>query len=372
MMRYFFFPIILGLIAIASLNFYVDATNRWWRTEFGFSNQWRKDQCWVTPLRMDYRQPRIKHISMLPRISLLALGSSRVYNLESDMLAVDNNFYNASVAGATVWDYVAIWEKFKYQNNIPEYLIIYLDTWNFNKNTWQKYRWISALPLVMNFLYSYDVDHKLKISAMGEWLSGSFYEFSDLFSPAALKISFQEFNIHRRAGSVKTNFISDTTTRPLDFPAWQSDGSHLYPAEDTATKSLEEITRIGRNTGLGAMYVYLKDWETDDNAVKLLDYLLTDTEKHNVEVLLVQPPFQHETYKILRENREYKDIPNHYEAIVNSLLKLHKNTSYCNVINPAIVACEPREFMDSSHTLRSCAKKIIDYCLNKVPKRKWQ
>ena len=364
-MKFFLFPLIIGLIAVAGLNFYVDTNNTWWRTEFNFTKNWNKNQAWVTPIRIDERKPRIKQIGMLPKIDLLGIGSSRFYTVDSYMFPASTAFYNASVSGATMWDFVAIWERFKQQNNIPKHLIIYVDTWGFNKNTWQKYRWIPNLPLVLDFLN--DNDKSLKTTALSDYFSGSFYEFSDLFSPAVLKVSFEELNIQRKKGKIKTNFISDIESRPLDFPAWASDGSRLYPPDDLKPKSLEEINAMGRNTGLGSMSVYMTDWETDTNAIKLLNYLLADAEKYGVDVLLVQPPFQQEAFKVLTTSPEYKEIPSRYATIMQSVLNSHKNTTYCNALDPQIVACLPTEFMDSAHTLKPCSKKIINYCLAKVP-----
>jgi len=370
-MRYFLFPLVLGLILVAALNLYVDSRGSWWRTKSNFTENWNNDQAWVIPIGMDERKPRIQQIGMLSKIDTLALGSSRVFNLDASMLPANAKFYNASVAGATIWDFVVMWEKFKQQGNIPKHLIIYVDTWGFNKNTWQKYRWISNLPLVIDFLKDggdkYDKSSNVKIAALSEWLSGSFYEFSDLFSPAVLKFSFQELNIRRKNGTVKTNYISSLKDRPMDFPAWKNDGSYLFSQESIKPKTLEKINEIGRNTGLGGMYMYLMDWETNDIAINLLDYLLADTEKYGVEVFLVQPPFQHETFKILNNNSSYKKIPEIYENIMNSILKSHPKVTYCNASNPETISCNPTEFMDSAHTLKPCAQKVINYCLAKVP-----
>jgi hypothetical protein len=365
-MKYFLIPLILGLIAIAGLNLYVDTTSRWWRTHFNFSENWKANQCWVTPIRIDVRKPRMQHIGMLPKIDTLGLGSSRFYNVETSMFPAGTRFYNASVDGATIWDYVAIWEKFKQQGNIPKHLIIYVDTWNFNKNTWQKYRWISTLPLVIAFLDDYPGNTSLKMAAYAEWLTGSFYEFSDLFSPAVLKVSLQELSIHSKTGGLKSNYISSLRDRPLDFPAWKNDGTHLFAQEDEQPKTLAQISEIGRNTGLGSMYVYMRDWETDANAIQLFNYLLSDTEKYGTDVLLVQPPFEQETFAVLKATPEYKDIPAHYATIMQSLLQKHPNTSYCDVLNPEIAGCSPTEFMDSSHTFKPCAQKILNYCLHKT------
>src|SRR5262249_4188887 len=101
--------------------------------------------------------------------------------------------------------------------------------------------------------------------------------------------------------------------------------------------------------------------------IMLLGDLLTDAEKHGTEVMLVQPPFQHETYRILNTTPEYKSIPGRYDAIMHALLPLHPHASYCNASDPRSLGCGETEFMDSSHALKPCAQKIIDYCLRKAP-----
>lgn len=370
-MKYFLFPIILGIVLIAGINLYVDPASRWKQTRFNFDANWKSDQCWIHPLAMDERKPRIQHIESLSKIDLLGLGSSRILNVDTSMFPAAVHFYNASVSGATMWDHVALWEKFKQQGNIPRHLILYLDTWNFNKTTYQKYRWILNMPLVMAFLNTnddkYDGRRAVQISTVIDYLSGSFYELCDLLSPGLLNASIQEFNSYRITGALNVNYVVPLMSRPADSRAWRSDGSGLYRKEEEQPKSLAEITEIGKNTGLGSMYVYMKDWETDINAIRLLDYLLTDTARYGVDVLIVQPPFQHEIFKILKTTPDYKDIPGRYATIVQSLLLSHKNASYCDALDPSQIGCKETEFVDSSHTLRSCAHKVITYCLSKVP-----
>jgi hypothetical protein len=365
-MKYFLLPLILGLIAVSGLNLYQDTDGRWWRTNFNFSSNWHNDEVWVRPLQIDERKPRMQHIPMLDKIDVLGLGSSRMYNLETAMLQSNVRFYNASVSGATLWDHVALWEQFKQSHNIPKHIILYLDTWNFNQNTWQKYRWIGSFSSVIQFLDDAVPDKskriKLKAEAYHQLLSGHFFKFSDLFSPAVMKVSFQEFLIRWQQGELKTNYITKLSDRPDDFPAWKNDGTHLFSTEYDIPKSLEEINEMGRNVGRGSMNVYMQDWKDDESSIALLGYLLADAKAHGVDVLLVQPPFQHVAYDILMSSHDYKKIPDRYSAIISSILKAHDNASYCNASNPRTIDCNETEFMDSSHVLSSCAKKLIAYC----------
>ena len=365
-MKYFLPPLIAGLLLVAALNLYVDPAGQWWPLNYNFSKNWDKDEAWVAPLRIEERQLRIRQIELMPKVDVLAIGSSRLLNTDQGMLPKGTKFYNLSVSGATVWDYVGLWEECKRQGKIPKHLLLYVDTWNFNKNTWQKYRWIANADLVMQFLFQ-NGSANLEMSAIGDWLAGSFYRITDLLSPATLKTSLQEFMLRRKQGALDTNYIANISERPALLPAWKNDGSYLYPQDNETPKTLEQITEIGRNTGQGGMYVYMKDWETDRSAIRLLDYLLRDMEKYGVDVLLVQPPFQHEAYKIIMDDTEYKSIPAQYGEAIALLQTKHPKLSYCNSIDPALIPCDPTEFMDSAHMLKSCAKKLMQRCLAQKP-----
>jgi len=185
-MKYFLFPLITGLILMAIINLTVDIGGTWHGPDYTFTANWDKDHYWVLPLRTEERSLRTKQIGFLPKIDTVGLGSSRFWNMDTTMFPPGTRFYNASVSGATVWDYIALWEKFKQDGNIPKNLIIYLDTWNFNKNTWLKYRWLPNAPLVFAFMHE-NASREMQATALLEWLTGSFYQAVDLINPTVLK-----------------------------------------------------------------------------------------------------------------------------------------------------------------------------------------
>ncbi|MEQ1666277.1 MAG: hypothetical protein ABL927_12980, partial [Bdellovibrionales bacterium] len=347
-MRYFLTPIILGLVFVSGLNIYIDPANRWRTQSFAFETNWHENECWVGPVRIEERRLRSKQIPLLSKIELLGIGSSRIMNVDTEMLSLKNGFYNASVSGASVWDYIAQWQQFKESKNIPKRMMIYVDTWVFNKNTWHKYRWTPNYKSVLNFLLDFVNDYqvpyerepvkniKLIISATYNWLTGTFLEFVDLFSPAVLKVSIQELRIALHGENIKSNYISNIENRPAQYPSWRADGSKLYPFAEDIPKTIEEISEIGRNIAVGGMYVYMMNWETDHTAIELMDLLLADAKANGVEVLLVHPPFQHSAYEIMLKRPEYKDIRQYFDNSILPLVKKYNNVGYCDVLNPSI------------------------------------
>ena len=368
-MRYFLAPLLIGLFLVIALNVYVDPMAKWWRS-YSFTKNWNDDQCWVTPLRMDERRPRTQHIKLLSKIDTLALGSSRLFTVTSDMFPAGTKLYNASMSGATVWDYVGIWQQFKEQNNIPKQVIIYADTWVFNKNIWQKYRWIAVAPSVFAFLQDSSANDQDRASllryAAQEYVVGEFFQLTDLLNPGIIKESLLQLKTRLQGGDIKSDYVIDIQAHPEHLAAWKNDGSEIVPIEDRTPKPLAEITEIGRNTGLGSMYMYMRDWDVDDNIVALFRLLLTDMTAHGVNVLVVQPPFQHEAYKALSHNLEYKEIMPSFDAAMEDVSEQNTGISYCNAVNPHVIGCNETEFVDSSHPMASCEQKILDYCMKRM------
>lgn len=79
----------------------------------------------------NYRYVKWKGITSLSYNKVVALGSSRVLQFRSNMF--DSSFYNAGYAIKSINDFMPFLEAIRVEM-YPEYLIIGLDQWMFNKN----------------------------------------------------------------------------------------------------------------------------------------------------------------------------------------------------------------------------------------------
>src|SRR3990167_6494675 len=143
-MKVFLFTFLVGLTFVGLLNLYVDTANRWHETRkggtFDFQQNWNKDEIFITPDNFDERLYVISHLKVIPKPDILLLGSSLVMLVDSQMFNKDLSIFNAGVSGASIQDYIAIWQFLKNKDKLPTYLVIFFDAWVFNKNNGQL-RW---------------------------------------------------------------------------------------------------------------------------------------------------------------------------------------------------------------------------------------
>jgi len=71
---------------------------------------------------------------------IVCLGSSRSLQIDSSLFQ-DKSFFNHSVSGSSIEDFVAIYEILIENNKLPKSIILGIDPWIFNKNNGQE-RWL--------------------------------------------------------------------------------------------------------------------------------------------------------------------------------------------------------------------------------------
>lgn len=372
-MKYLFAGCFIVIFSTASFTIWVDPGHRWHRQALDISTHWPEEHVFISYAALEERRFRTQHIKALRKDpELIVFGSSRSFVIEQKMINI--NMFNASVSGGTVFDMIWAWQSFVERKSTPKFVVIYADTWLFNKNTWAKYRWVKNADIVKRFLDENltSEDDFLCLSHLDICLkyyfslvAGMAYEFTEPINLSTVKQSIIDAR-RMLSGKIDEQMIIPEQQRPKERNAWRYDGSYIHANSKTIRLSLEKITAISKNVGKGALGVYLKNWETDFEIVKLFEALIDSINKSGAQVIIIHPPFQPIAYDYLENHKDFDGVLVAYNNIMDETVKKYE-VSYCDVVNPQNVSCGPREYQDSSHTQKACSIKIFTQCLSQAP-----
>ena len=141
------------------------------------------------------------------RKDIIVIGSSRVMMINTDHFN-NKSFFNSSVSGATIEDYIAIYQLYKTNNILPKKIIIGLDPWIFNENN-KQYRWKSISEFYNSFYQRNIIKEKIvKTNNLEQLLSLSYFQesFKNIYKlntdPIASKKKFNIGNTKLTDGSI--------------------------------------------------------------------------------------------------------------------------------------------------------------------------
>lgn len=306
--------------------------------EFHFLQNWDKNDVRLVPPKFDERKFVIAHLSVVKKIDVLFMGSSRIMEVNSDLFREDVNMFNSSISVGVIQDFAAIWQSIKNQAKVPGYFIISLDPWVFNKNN-RRNEWRSNQKLYDQFL------NHVKISKWEMWKSSLF--------------SFQK---KPNDWSVVPESEMQSTQRGK-----RGDGSFVF--ERPIPRSDQDRYVLGQaQKYLQGCIFSICDWEFDENQYQVLVQLLQEIQSQGAKVLLILPPYHPFVYnKLYQATDSYRGILPGVEQTLSIRLKNEPGVAFdfCNVLNPVTVGCRLDEFTDGMHYQQSCAEKMIKFCAGK-------
>lgn len=106
--------------------------------------------------------------------STVVLGASKAMQINGKMVQ-DSNFFNSTVSGASIEDYIAIYQIYKNNNKLPKKIIIDIEPYLFNNNANQE-RWKS----IQSYYYQFKKEKVSteKINKYNELISLSYFQSS--------------------------------------------------------------------------------------------------------------------------------------------------------------------------------------------------
>ena len=242
---------------------------------------------------------------------VIAIGSSTSMQLRREFLLKDDlNFFNHSLSGASLEDYIAIIGAYEsIHGYLPSEVILGIDPWVFNENNNQG-RWKG-----LKKYYEYEIEKiylkKSKVNNINK-LTEDLIKWKQLvnFDTTIANIKFFLRSMINNDGK-KFYVVEDIN---IDDFIRSSDGSIHYPhsiryINDNKVKEHAISFATIKPYSLGK-FNKLSNQTLFEDFVKYL-------EKNNVEVSIFLPPYNPIAYDLLLESRKYHNIVNVEKYLIN-------------------------------------------------------
>lgn len=271
---------------------------------------------------------------------IMVLGSSRIMILGGDQFP-GHSFYNASVAGASIEDMVAIYQLMLETENLPDTLILEVGPWVFNRQNDQT-RW-KSLPGE----YLRGLKHLGIPADWSTWLSTLDIEkYSALLSPAYLQESIRWWN--------KPNDLLITSQTHTGQVMKMSDGQRVF---DAASDSRDQaaLAALVRDS-LAAPYSLTQFGGIDTSLTKVFELLAATIQADGVNLVIWLSPFQPDFYSSLVASGEYPIIVE-AEDYLRSFAEMN-NVPLVGSYDPTKIGCKAMEFYDAIHMRPECLARM--------------
>ncbi|DAB37967.1 MAG: hypothetical protein A2552_11655 [Sulfuricurvum sp. RIFOXYD2_FULL_44_160] len=220
----------------------------------------------------------------------IVIGSSRSMMIESKMIQHNGKFFNHSVSGASLEDYISITGLYAKDNTLPTKIIFGIDPWTFNKNNDTK-NWQS-----LNDSYSYMMTNITKKNTQ-LILPKKQNKYLQLINYENTKNNFLNFKHESNLKIIKNESIDKMIKR--------SDGSIVYPFDIRYQKDI--FTLMAAKSYISGPVYCIEKFDKLSN-IKLFEQLMSYLKSKNVEIMFFLPPYHPLVYQYLSSNKKYKNV----------------------------------------------------------------
>ena len=286
--------------------------------------------------------------------SVIALGSSRSYKWRERHFT-NQRFFNHSVNGSSVADYIAIVGLYDRENRLPKTIILGAYPWLMNPGlgggTWESLSDVFAdlAGKFSNWVYikrHRQTFRRKKIITL----------FSLKYAEASVKTLMRQTN--GDAGGV--NFRAVVGDGAIDAIK-RSDGSYRYHSDTWKEDAqiFEAAVRAGKTGKTFGMANFTK---RDPILVSLFVNFLTYLREANVEVIIFLPPYHPGFYNSIKPHSDASRIST--EEIFLRRIAKEAGIVVIGSYDPSNTPCKAADFLDERHPRESCHDKILG-CLEK-------
>lgn len=279
---------------------------------------------------------------------IVVLGSSRSMQISSEWFP-GFTFFNNSVSGGTIQDYVAIFELYAERGQLPKIIVICMDPWILNGNNHQN-RWQSLRTEYLAGLNRIGMPRQDKGSS-----DLSVEKYLELLSPGYFQAAIKKYvdsigNPNPLGYYATADSIGEQAIR-------RSDGSLAYPREvrDATPSAVLE----GAREFVASQHIYsLEDFSLlDRDAEKISRLLIRYMVLHGVRVIVLLTPYHPYVYNQLISSTDYQRIQNAETYFVG--VTIRNGAQAVGSYDPAAIPCSADEFYDGMHARETCLKRII-------------
>jgi hypothetical protein len=279
---------------------------------------------------------------------LIVIGSSRSMQIREELF--NDSFFNNSVSGSTLEDYIAITQLYVENNKLPPKIILCVDPWIFNKNHGQE-RWETLKEYYQKFLKHNNLDDE---SIIEKSLPNNLFEnnIAELFS---IKY-FQESIRFILTFSFNDDYFS-TKKKALPFNVKLNDGSLVYKS-NFRNAGINEINNKAKNYIYGNIYSIEKFSSINERYRDQFEALINFYGSKNVDVVLLLSPYHPIVYNYITKNKEYRMVKK-VEGYLNEFAN-KSNVEIFGSYNPKKLDLNSDSFYDGMHPKEEVMEKLFN------------
>ncbi|HUI08008.1 MAG TPA: hypothetical protein VL486_13500 [Verrucomicrobiae bacterium] len=285
------------------------------------------------------------------RKDVLVLGSSRSKLIRSDSFPT-LSFFNNSIAGAGLVDYLAIYQMYRQKRLIPSIAVVELSPWilmrdyssvwkTLNAHKQQLERWVlsptrgKSRPMDIRSSIRADFSEFLSLG----YFQTSFYTWADrLRHPTEHKDSC---------------FVWQEGTLPMG-ETLLTDGSAIYPEYVEHTRDREHVTALAIEYARKPAGI---PQSIDPECQKVLEAFLDQLAHDGVRAVLYLPPYHPKAYALMVDSPQDRIIvgeQKYYEELAR-----RKGLTLVGSYNPADFGLDETAFFDGSHATQEAVRKLF-------------
>jgi hypothetical protein len=278
---------------------------------------------------------------------VIAIGSSKTILLRKRFFLEDKiNFFNHSVSGASLEDYIAIVGLYEsIHGYLPHEIILGIDPWVFNKYSDQT-RW-KSLSKYYNYEINkiYNITHTSATTVVNtsKWKQLINYEYTVL-----------NINTFKNLLQNDWQFFYITETIDIDDSIKESDGSIHYPNK-LRHPNYDKVKKSAIKHARGQVYS-LSNYKRLDNT-QLFNDFIKYLQLNGTEVIFYLPAYHPNSYDLLIKNIKYKYLNIAEDYLVN--FAKENNIKIKGSYNPHTGNFTYKNFFDAMHGEESIVENIF-------------
>lgn len=270
----------------------------------------------------------------------ITIGSSRAMLIQASMVKNSNKYFNHSVSGASLEDYIAILGLYT-QKEIPlKKVILGVDPWIFNKNNGQN-RWLT-LSNEYNFMLGY-IKNRHTENVVKKYEN----KYLQLINFENTKNNISQLGKNKKILIIKNENIDSMIKR--------GDGSIVYPYKIRYQKDSETRILVKKFIS-GDVYGVENFKELSD--IQLFESLVQFLLKKGVTVEIFLPPYHPDAYSYFCTNGRYSYVMKS-EEYIRKFAKTNNIRIYGSY-NPNIDYFTSEDFTDGMHAKATVSNSSLN------------
>lgn len=341
-----FSPLFLILIAIQWLSQNARFFNA---PEYAIAQSWLNQNNIAFSFDYDDRIAHKYYITQSEKKDIIVLGSSRSTKIDKDFFK-NKTFFNHSVTGADLEDYIGIYQLLVKKNTVPKEIIIGVDPWVLSEYKAKPKRWID----LRKEFYTFN-----KNNFTPQNISMAFYYYQEKYK-TFFYLPHIQYTIERILLTMSARFLnhktlySPTTDSDSFLPVVHADGS-IAESQKIRMKKPEDVTmEIKASKTLCPTEL---NRQLSKTKISIFNTFLNALKKQNIKITVWLAPFHPITYTEIQSNPSC-NLAISVEDYVRDISKKY-NASIIGSYNPNHYNLKDGDFYDSIHPKKETVKNIF-------------